>query len=77
MSFLGWLLVVIRIVLEAALLGFAWHRSHLSVALLLTALTANAEWQHLLDRLNRIEEERGYQKGKFLQRIRNLQEEPK
>jgi len=72
MSLSRWLAVLLRIVVEAVVLGFAWRRTDWSVAVCLTALTANMEWDAFMRHLNRVEDEALTEKGKLLQRINSL-----
>jgi hypothetical protein len=72
MSFWRWLLVLLRLTGEAVVLGFTWHHSHWSVALTLTGLTANMELEQLIKHLQHAEDEMLAEKGRMLQRLRNL-----
>jgi hypothetical protein len=71
-SFFKWLCVLIRITLEAVILGFAWYHSHWSVALTLTLLTANTEIQAVADQLRRNREEEASDSRRLISRLRNI-----
>jgi hypothetical protein len=72
MSFFRWLCVVFRLAGEAVILGFTFHHAHWSVALTLTGLTANMEWEAFMKHLQKMEENLLTERQRMIERLRNI-----
>jgi hypothetical protein len=72
MNFFRWLCVMFRLAGESVILGFTFHHSHWSVALTLTGLTANMEWEAFMRHLQQTEEALQTERQRMIERLRNI-----
>lgn len=73
MTFLKALAVLIRIVTEIVLLGFAWQRSDWSVAAMLTLLTATMEYRAFRARIRAAREQDESERFRRIAEINRMQ----
>jgi hypothetical protein len=72
MTFWQWLTVLVRLTLDAVLLGIVWHHAHWSAALTLTLLMGNAEVTAIYKQVQHAKDKQERDRFRWLGRIRDM-----